>query len=269
MSLARIALRISAIEALRGKTLVGENVLDSQIGALDTDADGNFKTDQEAPFISVYVEGGIIEAPGRTATLMRPGDTDMQFEFGFTAAMTDTHPDTDESTLVGVGIPATDGSFEMYLDVVGRQILNALSDPHNEWAAIWRDLSSDTVKIVRRRTSDASNGVRIAAHQLIITLKLLPEPAFGRELAETSVYARFFAKMDESSHPYAALLKTLVQPAGATTLDAWRRSFGLSVDSADALGQDADNVGNWPSEITTIVEGAGGIYQPRPDGGLA
>lgn len=39
MSLARIALRIAAVEALKGKTLVGDNVLDSPNGALDVQAE--------------------------------------------------------------------------------------------------------------------------------------------------------------------------------------------------------------------------------------
>jgi hypothetical protein len=265
MSLARIALRLAAIEAVRGKTLVGQNVLDSQIGALDTDADGNFKTDQDAPFISVYVEGGIIEEPARSATLLRPGETDIQFEFGITAAMTETDPDTDVTTLVGMQVPATDGAFEMQLDVIDRQIVNALSDPTNEWAAIWRDLSSETTKIVRRRTSDGGNGVRIAAHQIVISLKLLPEPAFGVVIDQTSVYKRFFDKMAEIDHPYTELLVSLVQPSGASTLDVWRRSFGLSSAHAEILGQ---GEGVWSEVITTVIDSDGDMAA-QPEGGLA
>lgn len=57
MSLIRIAARMAAVRALRGRTLVGDNVLDSQIGALDVGADGELRTEEDKPFISVYTHG--------------------------------------------------------------------------------------------------------------------------------------------------------------------------------------------------------------------
>src|SRR5690606_36217188 len=107
------------------------------------------------------------------------------------AAMTDTDPDTGVSTVIGIGIPATDPALEFYLDCVGRQIAVALSDPDNAWAEIWRGLSSSVLKIERKRTSDAASGTRIAAHQLVITLDLLPDPVFGAPIAPTSIWAIF------------------------------------------------------------------------------
>ena len=55
MSLTMMALRIAAVEALKaGGTMVGTNVLDSQISAIDQTVDGDLKTDQKRPFIAVY-----------------------------------------------------------------------------------------------------------------------------------------------------------------------------------------------------------------------
>lgn len=267
--LSRIALRIAAVEAIKGKTLVGDNVLDSQIGALDVAGDGTIVTDQKKPFISVYTEGSIEAGRLDFRSVHNVGETELLFEMGMTAAMTDTDPDTGESRLVGIGIPATDPAIELFLEAVGRQVINALADPDNEWAAIWRDLAKSHTKIQRRRASDAGTGTRIAAHQTVITIDLLPEPIYGRPLAGTSVWSRLFAKMDATNHPYLAIMRSLIESeTPPTTLDTWRRDFGLSIEHADALGQDSGNVGNWPDGVLTIIDHPGGVID-QPDGGLA
>lgn len=233
--LGRIALRIAAVEALKGKTLVGDNVLDSEIGALDVGADGSIRTDQEKPFVSIYVEGSKIEDRLDLRALHRSGSTDFMIEIGITAAMTVTDPETDASDVI-TGIPATDPAFEFYLDVVGRQVVNALTDPNNAWAEIWRSLSSGVGKIERRRTSDAASGVKTAAHQLIVTVDLLPDPVFGEPIAPTSTWAKLFAQMEASNHPFLPMLQTLVgDPDGVLNHEAQRRRRGMTLDEARAL----------------------------------
>lgn len=234
--LARIALRVAAIAALKGRTLVGENVLDSQIGALDVAADGSIRTDQEKPFVSVYVEGSKIEDHLDLRALHRSGPTEFMVEIGITATMTETDSETGESKVIGIGIPATDPALEFYLDVVGRQIVNALTDPRNEWAEIWRGLSSSAIKIERKRTSDAASGTRIAAHQLVVTLDLLPDPVFGEPVAPTSIWAKLFAKMEAEDHPFLQPMRELVgSPVGVLGHEAQRRRFGMTLDEARAL----------------------------------
>ena len=234
--LARIALRVATIEALKGKTLVGDNVLDSQIGAIDIAADDSLRTDQEKPFIAVYVDGSKIEDRIDLRSLHKSGSTELTIETGITAAMTETDQETGASTVIGIGIPATDPALEFYLDCVGRQITTALSDPHDAWSEIWRSLSSSVLKIERKRTSDAASGTRIAAHQLVITLDLLPDPVFGAPVASTSVWATFFASMEAVEHPFTeTLLELLGDPAGVSETAAIRRRFGLTLDEARAL----------------------------------
>jgi hypothetical protein len=233
--LARIALRIAAVEALKGQTLVGDNVLDSQIGALDVAADGTIRTDQQKPFLSVYVEGSKVENGLELRGLHRSGQTEFMIEIGITTAMTVTDSETGVSEVIP-GLPATDPAFEFYLDVVGRQIVNALSDPNNAWAEIWRGLSSSVVKIERKRTSDAASGTRIAAHQLVITLELLPDPVFGEPIAPTSIWAKLFAQMESAEHPFLPTLQSLVgDPTGVLDHEAQRRRRGMTLDEARAL----------------------------------
>jgi len=231
--LARIAIRIAAVEALKGRTLIGDNVLDSQIGALDVAADDSIRTDQERPFISVYTDASRGDGDGRS--LHKAGATELTIEAGITAAMVVTDAETGASEVIP-GLPATDPAFEFYLDCVGRQIATALTDPANEWAEIWRGLSSGIVSVDRKRTSDAASGTRIAAHQVVVTVDLLPDPVFGEPVAPTSIWAKLFAKMASTSHPYLATMQALVgTPADGTDHDASRRRFGLTLDEARAL----------------------------------
>lgn len=193
MSLCRIAARIAAVQALRGRTLVGDNVLDSQIGALDVAADGSLRTDEDRPFISVYADAAKSD-DNVLRSWVDNGATEFLFEMGITAAHTEMDEETGVTTLLGVGIPATDANFEFTLDVVARQIGDTLSDPENEWAEIFRKFHRGNVLIERARTSGDGSGVRLAAQQIKLTVMLMPDPVRGRELKPESPMALFFAK---------------------------------------------------------------------------
>lgn len=256
--LGRIALRMAAVEALKGSTLVGGNVLDSEIGALDVTADGELRTDQEKPFISVYVEGAKLEGAADIRALHKSGPTDLIIEIGITAAMTATDPETGASEVIGLQIPATDPAFEFFLDCAGRQVVNALTDPRNAWSEIWRGLLSGIVKIERRRTANASSGARVAAHQIAITGDLLPDPVYGEPVAPTSIWKKFFDKLAEPTLPNpdhdpdeanstalivdpivakkrAAMLALLGDPEATLDHQAQRQRFGMTLEEARAL----------------------------------
>jgi hypothetical protein len=245
--LGRIALRLATVEALKGATLVGANVLDSQIAALDVAADGAVRTDQEKPFVAVYTDAASIDDRLDIRALHRSGLTDLTIETGITMSMGVTDPGTGVTEVIP-GLPATDPAFEFFLDCVGRQITTALSDPRNAWAEIWRGLSSGIVKIARKRTSDAASGTRIAAHQLVITVDLLPDPVFGEPIAGTSIWAKFLAALQADNHPYREAIAGLVgQSDGVLKHEAQRRRFGMTLDEARALSDIAVQPGE-PTE---------------------
>ena len=90
MSITMMALRICAVQALKSAgTLVGENVLDSQIAALDMTADGQLKTGQDAPFIAVYSDAAKAADMGHSG-LRANGAVTLTFNFGVTVAMAET-----------------------------------------------------------------------------------------------------------------------------------------------------------------------------------
>ncbi|MBY3434825.1 hypothetical protein [Rhizobium laguerreae] len=234
MSLMRIAARIAAVQALKGKTLVGDNVLDSQIGALDVAADGTLRTDEESPFITVYTDAGKSES-NRLRSWVDNGSTEILFEMGVTAAHIVTDPDTGEST-VYPGIPGTDSAFELMLDVVARQIGDAMSDPDNGWADVFRGLHLGNATIGRARTSSDGAGVRLAAQQIKLTVDLFPDPVSGVELKPAHPLAKFFAKAAEV--PELATRVDLMQACLAGSAYDWKtnlRRYGLTRAEGDAM----------------------------------
>lgn len=238
MSLVRIAARIAAVQALKGNTLVGANVLDSQMGALDADADGNPVSDQDKPFISIYADDSKVDGDDASVrSMVLNGDTDFVFEFGITSAVVGVDQETGVSG-VYPGIPSTDAAFEFYLDIVVRQIGDALSDPDNEWAELFRKFVSRFSKLSRARTSSAENGIRLAAQQLRVTATLRPDPVRGAELKPTHPLAMFFAKAAELDDPVVEAQVALMQAQLAGSPFSWELDmarYGMTRTEADNL----------------------------------
>lgn len=239
MSLVRIALRIAAIEAIKGRTIVGANVLDSPNGALDISADGEISSDEKRPFVSVFTDGGVSEdITGRS--LVENGMCSLVIEAGVSFAMTETDPDTGASTITGMGIPASDSTLEFFLDIVQRQVRDALSDPDNEWAEIFRDLHNSVSKIEIGGRRNVGDGDRLAGQQTVITVSLIDDPVIGQPLASGSPLARFFAKLSTSDDPnQQAQAQTMLTLLGGAAPD-WKvlqRKHGLTASELLALGQ--------------------------------
>lgn len=235
--LTRIALRLAAVEALKGATLVGDNVLDSEIGAVDIAADGSLRTEEEKPFIAVYTDGSKAEDDLASRALHKSGHLSLVLEYGITAAMAVTDDETGESTVMA-GIPATDDGLEFKLDLIGYQISAALTDPDNEWAEIWRALGGNVQKIERRRAADGSGGARVAAHQMTITLDLMMDPVRKEPLRETATMAIFLAKALASENPVLVKKAQAMQAAIAGSGPDWKLDqarYGLTADEACAM----------------------------------
>lgn len=232
--LGRIAWRIATVEALKGVTLVGANVLDSEIGALDIAADGSVRTIKDEPFSAVYTDEAVLEGSFEPRDLHKSGHTKLTIETGIAVAML-SRDDAGQQEIME-GVCATDRALELYLDCVGRQIVTALTDPNNAWAEIWRGLVPTIRKIERKRTSDGASGARIAAHQLVVTGELLPDPPYGQSVSDSSVWAKLLKKMEQTEHPFFGQLLGLIgQPAGILAHEHQRRRFGLTLDEARAL----------------------------------
>jgi hypothetical protein len=236
MSLVRILARVAAVEAVKGRSLVGANVLDSQIGALEAAADGKVRTDQEKPFIAVYTDAANAEGHLSVRALNQNGLTEILFETGITAAMVETN-DAGESVVVG--IPATDRALEFFLDIVARQITDALTDPDNRWAEIFRGLVYRVVKVERARTGNIMNGVRLAGQQVKIVAELIEDPVRGDAPEAGTPFAEALSAMEMHVEPVlaaqAALIRAQVQAEGEHW-DHVQRRLGLTRSELLSLG---------------------------------
>ncbi|SHE79099.1 hypothetical protein SAMN05444339_10272 [Loktanella atrilutea] len=204
MSFARWVLRTAAVQALRGQTLVGDNVRDSDFSALTIDGDGEARTEEDRPFILVYTDDGDA-ADVDLRDLRQNGTTAFVCEFGIASPMVTTNPDTGESVIEGINIPFTDAAMELTLDLIDRQITTALTGP-GRWADIWRRTHGSTKKIERRRTSTSDHGVRLAARQLRIMIEALPDPVPGQDVTPTSVWRLFSDAVTELNPAMAEIV---------------------------------------------------------------
>ncbi|MEE9983661.1 hypothetical protein [Agrobacterium pusense] len=239
MSFIRFAARISAVEATKGNTVVGSNVLDSEIGVLDIAADGSLRTDKDKQFISVYTDSSKGADGLELRSLLSPGLLDIVFESGVATAHAITDSETDESVILGM--PATDATLEFLLDFALRQTGDALNDPENEWAAIFLSLCHSFQSVSRSRISGDTNGMRLAAHQLKIVANMVAEPLRGVPLNPSSPFAKFLAKCesdlvpnDPSMAEKIALIRAQLS-GNVSELQTAMRRYGLIHNEADAM----------------------------------
>ena len=236
--LTRIALRIALQEALRGHTLAGDNVLDSSIGALDLDADGSARTDQDKPFLSIYTDSGAMAADNGLMGLFADSTVELVIEAGITGAMVEIDPATGAGIILGIGLPATDAGMELAVDLMLREAADALTDPGNEWAELVRCLLANVTGIERSRAGQVTNGTRLAAHELRIKGELVQDPVKGADLAGTD-YERFLAALAASGRAdLLAVKNTFERVLSGTALD-WglvQHELGQTNGQSIALG---------------------------------
>lgn len=209
MSLTMLALRVCAVEALKaGNTLVGSNVLDSEIAALDHTVDGALTSDQQRPFIAVYTEAS--KADGLASSgLRKNGLIDLLFNFGISMGMCSTDRGTGE-TLTELGLPATDAQFEAELDIIGAQICRVLQDENNPWSVTFLGFVNSMVSRREQRGGGGADGIRLAAGQIRISIEAIADPAPGLSLASEGPWSAFQDQLRAAGHPYEAILAPLL-----------------------------------------------------------
>lgn len=237
--LSRIALRVAVQEALRGATLAGDNVLDSQFTALDLDSDGSLRTDQDRPFISVYTDGGRIGAGNGFLSLFGDNpNVELVIEAGISAAMLEQNLETGVTSIIGVGLPDTDANMELTLDLMMRQVADALVAPDSLWADLARELMGVVSSIERSRIGQKQNGTRVAAQEVRISAGLLADPVKGADLTG-STYAKFLAALAASDDLRLHKIKLAFESALTGTAVDWeivQRELGLTDGQSIALG---------------------------------
>jgi len=234
MSLTMMALRIAAVQALKaGGTLVGDNVLDSQISAIDQTADGQLRSDQQRPFIAVYTDAAKAQDLGQTG-LRSNGRVDIVFNCGVSVTMAETNKETGETQIVDL-FPATDANLEAVLDALDVQISRVLTDPDNQWAQVFGDFVQAYVAKEHVRSSSSAENVRLAAGQTKLTVDVFADPRHGQPLAEGGPWPRFMALMAEHGVPQLALFQQLVGDPVSGAYEEFERLTGMTTRDAQSL----------------------------------
>ncbi|EEE36233.1 hypothetical protein RKLH11_66 [Rhodobacteraceae bacterium KLH11] len=234
MSLTMMALRISAIQALKaGKTLVGDSVLDSQISVFDQTADGSLSTKVERPFIAVYTDSAKSEDLEHSG-LRANGMVEMLFNCGVSMTMAQTNKETGE-TYILQELPATDANFEAVLDVLGVQIGRALSNPDNEWAQVFGNFVKSYGAKECVRSSSTADNVRLAAAQIKLTVEVFADPIHGQELSDQSPWRRFLSLMERDAIRQLTLFQDLLGVADPATVFDYERLTGMTVQTVEDL----------------------------------
>lgn len=224
MSVVRLATRLVVVLALRGRTLAGPAVADSEITPFDEKA-----AEAVSPFVSVYTDDQARNA--RDIDPARPADRlTITIEIGLNAQVKD---ETGEEI---AGLPMTDAGMELILDAIERQILMVLADDENPWSAIWKRLFRGDPEIKSTRGASAADGVRFAGRQLKINVEPLKEPPSGAPA--TGVWVDLLAAVDavEGREQTARMLRELIEaPPPSDDWFALRRDLMMSAAEGTAL----------------------------------
>lgn len=229
MPLAREALRIATVRALRGKTWAGDNVRDSDQGAIDDVA-----FNAPAPVVIVYTDDGKFGDGERT--LLAGGEQTLIIEIVMTQRM---QVEVVDGIDVDVVQPRTDAAMELTIGVIERQIITALSDVDNAWAEIWRRFALRVGQCQSQRGQSMRDGVRFAGRQLLMPVTLPMDPVPGAPLGPlwTDFIAALATDADAATAALAPRFEALAT-GGSTDAPYWRllqTAYGLTSLEAGAL----------------------------------
>lgn len=223
MSLARLALRLATVLALRGATMAEGRVRDSAL----SDLDAILERDQ-APIITVSTEA--TERKGAEPTQQ----TRLVIELALLVKVRDPSDATGSPVL---GIPETDSELDFMLDLFEREVLDALADPQNAAADLWRAIilgaphpNSPGHEYSSIRGIGAA-GQRLAARQILIATDLVLDPARGDAVPDW--LARLLALLENDAE-FAALHDLLAGFLARTSGADFREQARLFLDGAVA-----------------------------------
>ena len=182
MSLAREAVRMCVVRALRGNTWAAARVRDSEQGPIE-----DYFSDKALPEILVFTDDGMFGGGNGPRDLFAGGDQDLIIEVVVTSRMKSDDGEWVEPLV-------TDASMEFTIGVIQRQIKAALVDPQNAWAEMFRRFALTVNESKDRRGSSMRDGVRYAGRQLLLSLTLPKDPVPGVALGP--LWTDFLAMVD-------------------------------------------------------------------------
>lgn len=228
--LAREALRLATVRALRGNTWVGDRVHDSEHGPADDRAD-----EETLPLIVVYTDD--VKASGDDeGDLLAGGTVKLAIEILITSRMRVKVEGTEDEAYQ-YDCPQTDAGMELTIGIIERQIRVALSNPNNPWGDLWHKLAKRFGDVSSMRGTSMREGVRFAGRQLTMDIEVPKDPVPGASIGPT--WVKFLELVDQAADlaPVRPMLHALVEGSALplTGADVLRAAYGLSSDVARAL----------------------------------
>ena len=176
MSVVRQLIQISAVEAVRGKTLAGNDVFDSMID----DVTGLLK-DKARPLMIFSVEECHQKSAGQGERGFLNRTTVLKFMVQLAVASGKEIRDGDDVVIL-TSIGDSDAAHEATLNILDREWRTALHDESNPWTQVFRGLVLGVGNMEDRRGADPETGRKHAARYLVADLSVIAEPMPGEEL---------------------------------------------------------------------------------------
>lgn len=229
MSLARLALRIATVIALRDATAAEGRVCDSSHARLD-----KLLERDAAPIITVATENSERKSGKQLPQVRLVIELAVQVRFPGVGAEDDPI----------MGYAATEAELDLMLDLIEVEILDALADSGGSpAAALWQRIvvghealrSPGTDYVSMRGIGD--EGERLAARQIIVNVETMLDPVRGDDAPDW--WTRFLALIatDPEYGVYHAMLSDFGARGNGRSA-VWREMARMMMDqpSADALG---------------------------------
>lgn len=221
------AVLASTVCALRGATLVGTNVVEAPLDALE-DVLGQF---DGRPLLTVLVGHGEKDIEGRE--ILRG---DHKLELAIQAYLPERCTvDVDGSPVV---LDTRGKGIEIAFSAIWRQVTRALLVSDGPWAEIWRQFVLQTPRADSQAFLLQLGETRIAAREFVLTCDTLYEPPFGAPPA--GVWADFIAGLrgvEDYGDAIADLIAFEIEaPEGLPSWRAIQASLGLTNEAIGAMG---------------------------------
>lgn len=231
MSLASLALRLCAMNAIRGRTAAGGRVYDS----------------------SMTPENAMEESGRKPVIIISSDDYRTTAEHGSSDARDFLSPKTVSlsiETLIGsfvvvkdgaggeFQIPHTDEGLELSINLIERETLRALVSGDNEWSALFMKFCPALAGTTSKRGAGSSDGHKFAARLTTFSIATVCDPPFGEVPEDGSLWARFIAALrtDLYSPGLADLILGAIVGDPVSAEIAARISASLAPDEAEFIG---------------------------------
>lgn len=257
MSLSRAILRLTAVQAIKGRTLAEARVYNSDLDPLDQRMSA-----EKLPVIVIFTDDQQEELGHHGDMGQGQGSVDLVIEIAIAGKTIVSGTDQNDQE-VQVTIGETDAGMEFTLDLLERQIIAALTAGDGPWPDLWRVFCTKILRRVSRRGGSAESGARFAARQIVLTCETLIEPPPGVPYFG-GAWERLIDAVSSAPNlaPLAPILRAELNGDPAPDWAQAARLLGVNLDTVSALGLGAvAGLGEDPA-LLTAAEIAASAYLP-------